>query len=248
MTIMKKIILLIINYIFISSTYALDNEEIHLTTLHWPPYVDSNEIDHGYIAHIIKMAFAYERVDVKIHYRPWTRGVKETTRGNFDGIFPTYKSKKRLKQFIYSDIIDYSVIGHVARIEDELKIQKSKDDLSKFRFGLVSGYSNTRKIDNNVNLQKDFALSDENNIDKLCKGRVDIIVIDLNVFKKIYNQDKFKNCPQLKPILRPLENKALYLSFNKNDKNSKELRDKFNKGLNQVKKNLDKIKKKYLLD
>ncbi|MDD0852807.1 transporter substrate-binding domain-containing protein [Halobacteriovorax sp. GB3] len=246
---MKKILLTLLLLTACSTSIAQEKaREVFLTTIEYPPYVDSNQIDNGYVAHIVKRSFAEENIDVTILFRPWARGLKGTINGTFTGVFPTFKTKERLKDLLYSDIIDYNILTYIARSEDQGKIERLNGDIKSLRLGLVNGYANTAAIDNNDNLTKDFALDDVNNINKLCRNRVDLIVIDLYVFKSLYKKGRFKDCPKIKPILQPLAYKPFYLTFNKNDEHAKEYREKFNRGLEKVKKQMDRIKKNYQLD
>ena len=55
---------------------------------------------------------------------------------------------------------------------------KTLQDLKPYRIGVVRGYVNTPEFDAADYLRKDIANSDELNLRKLLKGRVDLVVID----------------------------------------------------------------------
>ena len=54
---------------------AANQETIRITTGQWPPYLDENRPDGGFLAQIIREAFASQDIDVEFSFFPWSRAL-----------------------------------------------------------------------------------------------------------------------------------------------------------------------------
>ncbi|EQC46737.1 ABC transporter, substrate-binding protein, family 3 [Bacteriovorax sp. BSW11_IV] len=234
---MAKRMILITYFIFfyISSSFSEDkNIEYNFVTLEWPPYVGKDLYDNGLAATALKKALRKSRTGFSIHYRPWVRALKEAGEGEYHGIFPAYYSGERSKDFYFSDPIMKGPVGFYKKKSTNLYYDGNIKSLQQYKIGLVRGYVNSILVDKTLDLKKDFASSDEENLKKLCANRVELIVIDFLVAK--YLIDKMAKegeigCIDLEEIGPPLENKELYLLIPKKFKNAKILLEKVNEGL-----------------
>jgi polar amino acid transport system substrate-binding protein len=102
----------------------------------------------------------------------------------------------------------------------------------------VTGYVNTAEFDQAVadgRLKVSDVAEDRQNLFKLLAKRVDLTVIDKNVFRYIVQtQEKLKvNSEKLGFSKKLLENKNLYICFRKGDEGEK-FRKLFNEGLLKI--------------
>lgn len=208
-------------------------EKVKITSLEWPPFSSKNLEGKGLALKKISKAFENVNTSTSFYFFPWVRAVKGAESGDFDGLTPVYYSQERDEKFLFSDSIMSSSLVLVSRKDFSLKNFSDIKEIYPYKIGLVRGYVNTPAIDHDSNIKSDFATDDLSNIKKLIAGRVQLIVIDLNVLNYLTKTYKIKE-KELHVLDPILEDKKLYLLFSKNKKGSSELRNKFNQGLKML--------------
>lgn len=217
-----------------SSLNSSAQEKVKITSLEWPPFSSKNLVGKGLALKKISEAFENMNISSSFHFLPWVRALRSTESGEFHAIAPEYYSREREDKFFFSDSIMSSPLVLVSRKDFKLKTFSDMKEIYPFKIGLVRGYVNTPAIDQDTNIKSDLATDDLSNIKKLMAGRVELIVIDLNVLNYLTSISKIEH--QELQVLSPiLEDKKLYLVFPKSKKGSSELRDKFNQGLQLIK-------------
>lgn len=234
---MAKRMILITFFIILSisnSNSEEKNSAYKFVTLEWPPYVGKELYDNGLAAIALKKALRKSHVDYSIHYRLWARALKEASEGDYHGVFPAYYSDERAKDFYFSNPIIKGPIGFLKKKSTNLYYDGNIKSLQQYKIGLVRGYVNSLLVDDTLNLKKDLASSDEENLKKLCANRVELIVIDFLVAKYLIEKmakEGQLSCIDLEEIGPPLENKELFLMIPKKIKDAKFLINKINEGL-----------------
>ncbi len=231
----KKIHLILLCLIFIffsSQVYATDT--IRIATLDWEPYIGQNLTNEGFMAEVTREAFKRVGYKVKYFYLPWKRAVVMTEKGDFDGYFPSYWSKQREEKSLFTDIIVTGPIGFF-KIKGSKISFKQLEDLKPFRIGIVRGFVNTSEFDAADYLLKEEVVSDLQNIKKLLRGRVDLIVADKFVGFHLLNKYIPDMAGQIEFISPPLQDKELYICMSKKTKQVNEKVNAFNKGLKEMK-------------
>jgi polar amino acid transport system substrate-binding protein len=71
----------------------------------YAPFADQKLPEGGMTTEIVKRALSGSKVDFKIEWRPWARGLEETRIAIFAGTFPYLKTPEREKDFLYSQPI-----------------------------------------------------------------------------------------------------------------------------------------------
>lgn len=217
---------------------------VTLGTSEWPPYVMNNDEKYpGYAYEVVKAAFEAEGYHVKIRVMPWYEARKDTIKGEIDGLFPEYRSEVNLPYFVYSDSFMTGPLMLYERVDErvirlpETKVQKAFfEQLKKYRFGIVAGYTNIPAFDNNTALKKIEVVDDKANLEQLYAGEVDFILIDkLNAQYILNNELPKKYLRALKPVGSPLSHPRFYIVFSKKIDNVTELVNDFNKGLKKIK-------------
>ncbi len=232
--------------IFFLTSQAYTMETIRITTLDWEPYISQNLTNEGFIAEIAKEAFKRVGYKVEYIYLPWKRAVAMAEAGKFDGYFPSYWSKQREEKSIFTDIIMNGPIGFFKVKGNKIAFNKL-EDLIPYRIGVVRGFVNTTEFDAADYLKKEEVTTNLQNIKKLLRERVDLIVADKFVGFYLLNKYIPYMRGQIEFISPPLQDKKLYICMSKKTEKVNEKVASFNKGLKEIKEDgtFDKILAKH---
>lgn len=238
----------LLSFLLLTSLQVQAKEKLVFVSLEWPPYLSNNLPEQGFGVQIIRKAFANVGYnDVEIIFLPWLRAMEKIKNKEAVGALLAYRTPEREDDFLFSNEIALSPL-HFAQLKDYPVKWKKLTDLKGKRIGVVEGYVNNKELDELISkkiLTADYAPTDGDNLEKLGLKRVDIAVIDKNVYEFL-----IKRSPDLKPFQnlyslqsKKLENRKLYLLFSKTPK-AKKLVKEFNRGLLNVP--TEKIKRDYL--
>jgi ABC-type amino acid transport substrate-binding protein len=235
-------LIMIISLLLSISAYAGD-KKINLATLNWEPYVGKKLKNNGFTSEIIQKAFEKKGYKVEFKFYPWARGMLMTEQGKVHGIFPAYYNEERKKKFIFSDSFGSGGIGFYKRkdqnitfVADPVKApEKVLRSLKKYRFGIVRGYAYTKEFDAADYLNKDIVSSDETNLKKLFKGRIDLAFIDKYVARYIMHRNYPHYIDDLEFMNPALDEKQLYICFSKQIKGMEQIVKDFNEGIKMLK-------------
>lgn len=195
--------------------YARGGQQLVLTTLEWPPYTSQTQQDGGYASAVVRAAFSAVGTDVEVRYYPWARALNLAEQGKVDGLFPEYFSPEQRPDFLFSDPFPGGPAGLVKLRERDLPVRTDDNGqllfstLQGLKIGLVRGYLNHPQLDATPGLNREFARDDQQNLNKLLAGRVDVIFIDHLVadflsreyFPERRNDIELINPPLLQPTL-----------------------------------------------
>jgi polar amino acid transport system substrate-binding protein len=240
---------LLILSLLLFSNLSHSAEKLKFSTLEWPPYLGVTLPNQGLGIEILKQAFKAEGYsDIDIHLFPWSRALSVVEKNEgYAGCLLAYYSEERTKKFIYSDAITSGPIKFAMRSDNIIKWDKLQD-LSEQRIGVVQDYVNSPELDQLIASKKLFAdtsINDANNLEKLAFKRIDMAVVDINVFTylmKVHPSLKL-HADKLKIIPKTLDDKKLYILFARSKEGAR-LAKIFNSGLKKIKP--AEITKKYM--
>jgi polar amino acid transport system substrate-binding protein len=231
-----KFFISILLYLCVTINPVAAQQTVSLATLEWPPYTGKNLVNNGFTAEIVGAAFQAVEVETKTTFLPWSRGLKEVSEGRIDAIYPAYYSRERLEAYTFSSPFISGPLVFIKRKETQVDFEELQD-LKQYSIGVVHGYVNTPEFDEADFLNKKAVKSDEQNIVKLIKGRLDLAVVDkftaLNILATKYPESLGK----LDFVTKPLEEKPLHVMCSKMSDRQQELCSMFNRGLILIKKN-----------
>lgn len=230
---MKKIAKIFILLFFILSSSSINAEKIRLSTLNWEPYIGEKLKDHGFVAELVKKAYASKGYEVELTYLPWARVVAMAKNGNFDGYLPEYYSESLKTDFLISNPYPGGPLVFFKRKDTKITF-KSLSDLKPYSIGVVRGYLNTIEFDNASFLKKDVVRDDLTNIKKLTAGRIDLMVADKFVGYHLIETQYPKARDKLDVVEPVLEEKQLYLCISKKTPLATKKLNAFNSGLKQL--------------
>ena len=221
-----------------------DQKLIRLATVEWPPYNGLFLPHEGLITRTASLAAKAANYRLLTAYDEWSKSLaKGRTDPGFEGVFSLYHTPEREKTCYLSDPVGVSVIG-VASLKSNPIRWKVISDLTKYKLGVVSGYSNGDVFDKEVteNRQKvEESISDAVNIEKLMTGKVKGIVIDKNVLQYMLSIRTAN-----KPVVfdsNSLSENNIHICF-KRTPQGMVIRDDFNKGLKTL--DLEKVEADYI--
>ncbi|MGI0119606.1 substrate-binding periplasmic protein [Zooshikella sp. RANM57] len=240
---MIKPLLLITLFLWISFSHASDRPTIVLSSLNWAPYIGQDMPEKGYVYEIVKEAFARSGANVDVLFFPWARALHVARHGHVDGLFPEYYDKARETEFVFSDPFPGGPVGFYKRRDRDIKfsidprtnLTKALRDLKEYRFGVVRGYINTKEFDDADYLKKEESISDNVNLKRLYKDRVQLIFIDKYVAQYIIATRYPWYSLELEFMSPALEVKELYIVFSKKAEDYQKKLALFNEGLKIIK-------------
>lgn len=108
-------------------------------------------------------------------------------------------------------------------------------DLSAYKIGVALGNSYSDEFDKATCLNKKPGKLVMNNVSKLLKDRIDLVVdAKLTIFDSLKQLKRDKSEIQL--VGKPLKSQPMHIIFSRATKDGKQLNDDFNEGLKQLKK------------
>jgi len=237
-------VLLFVWFIVCAGQGGAEDKTISLATLEWEPYIGPSMTNNGYVHEIVVEALKRVGYKADIKYYPWARAVKLSEEGKCDGLFPEYYDEGRKPKYVFSDPYPGGPVGFYKQKKANIKFsvdpQKKQTEalkaLQQYKFGVVRGYINTQEFDSADFLKKEEVVSDEQNLVKLFKGRIDLIFIDKYVAKHIIVKKYPHYMDELEFLEPPLEIKPLYIAFSTKAPDYEKKRSVFNEGLKLLEK------------
>lgn len=211
-------------------TATVGPHTIVLATEEWPPYVGEKLPGNGFLTAIVREAFARAGYEVKYEFMPWARLLEEVKTGRYAAGFPAYYSDERAQQYIVSDPYLSGPVRLFKRVEDNIAYT-TLEDLKPYRIGVMLGYVNTPEFDAADYLQKEGVSSNEQNIEKLLLGRIDLAVIDQFVAQYIMDTSVPQAKGKLDYLDPPLAEKTLHILFSRQFAENEQRAQEFNAAL-----------------
>lgn len=189
-----------------------------LSTLEWAPYTGAALPGQGVVSATIVEALKASGQRVEVQFFPWSRAVRLVDSDSaYVGFFPAYYSRERAARYLYSDPVGHSQVVFLERTDTPVK-WTSYDDLQGQRIGVVRGFVNTEELDARIAskvLLAEESPDDRSNILKLVAGRIDLAVVDRQVYMHLVQTDPqlARVAAQLQTNPKVLESKNLYVCF-----------------------------------
>ena len=219
--------------VIFSTTASLASEKtINLAATEYPPYYGKDLENHGFMTELVVEAFARVDYDVTVKFLPWKRALESTKTGKHDGLFTVWYREEREEWFVFSDPLPANELGFYKRKDRDISYQ-NYDDLKPFSIGVVRGYASPPGFDD-AGLKTSLANDDEQNLRKLQKGRVDLVLIDKITGKFQIDSKLSSEQGELEWIEPPLHVDIQYLVISKKIADYEATLRDFNKGLAEI--------------
>lgn len=221
-----------------SVNYCFSQEVIRITTGEHPPYLSEHLKHNGVGLRIIKEAFALEGITVEYGFFPWKRSLKLAEQGDWDASATWGHNSDRENNFYFSDPI-YPATSVFFHLKSYPFDWHTLDDLKGISIGATKTYAYTPaflKAIEQKSLNIELISSDELNLRKLLKGRIDIFPLNIDVS---YNLLANKFTQQERDLITyhplPLYSIYTHVLFSKKVEKNIRMRRLFNKGLKRLK-------------
>lgn len=206
--------------------------EVTLLTSEYPPYQTHKLKDKGALSEIVTAAFALSGMEAKIILAPWSKALEQAQTGKYEGIFPTWYTKERIKHFIYSDPFVPNEMGFYKLKKADITFTKLAD-LKRLTIGIVNGYAYPEAF-LKAQLKTIGVSKDEQNMALLCRGLIDLALTDKTVGMFIVN-NRYSECAKKIQWLTPsLTTQANHLVISRKVKDHRLIMAAFNRGLAQL--------------
>jgi len=219
---------------------------ITLATLDWAPYVGQKLPDYGFTSEIISAAFKRAGYTVKIEFLPWARVLQEVETGKYDAGYPAYYSDERAQKYLLSDAFANGITGFYKRKADTIAYT-SLQDLKPYRIGVIMGYVNSPEFDAATYLQKEEAIDEATNLNKLLAKRIDLTVLDKFTAQYVISTSLPAGKDALEFLEPPLLVQPLHVMVSRQTQGAEQKLRDFNEGLKKIRADgtLDQILTKY---
>ena len=222
--------------LLIAAACPLKAREISMLTVEWAPHYGSELPEKGMTTAIVKAAFSAAGHSADVEFMPWARALKEVEEGRSDIVMGAYHNQEREAKYIFSDPIYFLELGLIARPGLGINRYDTLRDLTPYSIGISRGFANSEEFDAADYLDKHVATYPNLNIRKLFRGRIDMAVMNFDLFR--YEAKKEGFCiSDVEFMEPPLETHGLYLMASRNIADGNEIIQDFNRGLETIRKN-----------
>jgi polar amino acid transport system substrate-binding protein len=217
----------------VANSPAASAREVTMLTLNWAPHYGEDLPEQGLTTALVKAAFRAGGHNAGIQFVPWSRALKEVEEGKADVVMGAYYNEERTTKYYYSDIIYELNVGLIARPGIGKTQYASLRELSEYSIGVSRGFANSEEFDAAQYLNKDVASTPLLNIRKLFRGRIDMAVMNYDLFR--YEARKEGHClSSVTFVDPPLSTQGLYVMASRNIADGDQLMQDFNNGLSAI--------------
>jgi len=236
-------------FFFLIFTVSLHSKTLNLMTEIFPPYQYKSNIDNSLIGISIEIIRAIQKElgtkdNIKVY--PWSRGIKMLQKKKNTALFSMLRTKEREKKFKWVGPLTKMQLVFFKKRGSSIVLNSLEDAKKISKIGVTRNVANydilTEKGFENLDIIKSGV--DEQNIQKLVKGRIDLWL----ALKKsgLYNAKEMGCGGQITPIENIIVFEGdLYIAFNKDTKDS--VINRWQNALDKIRKNrlITKIQARY---
>ena len=223
-------------------------ETVELATGDWAPYTSPTLDGKGAFTEIVSAAF--EKMGDKPNYSfvPWKRAEDQLEKGEVFAIFPYFITDERKAKYNFSSRVMYSTGRFFylnTKISEKIEFENFSD-LAKYKIGGTRGYWYENPF-KEAGLSVDYATTDEQSLQKLQAGRVDLVPSEELVGWEIIKR-KFPNeVGSFSVVEKPTNQGDLHLMVSRKYPNSDAILTKFNAAMTEIAEQgtINKILEKY---
>ena len=168
---MKKIITIV--SLFIAGSAFADG--LTITTENYPPYnysTDNGKTIVGSSTDVVQEIFKRAKVNYKTTMYPWVRAIEMAKTDKDTCVYSTTRTEEREKSFQWVGPIAYNNWVLFAKADSKI-VLSSADDVKKYKLGGYRGDAITQYLEGEK-FKVDEAVNDDQNVQKLDAGRIDL--------------------------------------------------------------------------
>ncbi|MDF0750176.1 transporter substrate-binding domain-containing protein [Marinobacter sp. 71-i] len=233
MTCRRFLALAMVGTLLLFSQALFAAQTIRIATGHWPPYLNEDLPDDGFLAEIIRESFANEGIEVKFSFLPWSRALAMAKTENYQASAVWSCTASRSLDFLYSArILPYQYVFY-HRAGDDFDWE-SLATLRGEKIGLTQDYSYGETLSGAIEsglVSADVTTSDLANFKKLLLDRIDLFPMDPVVGEAMIRNQFASQASRLTFHPKPLRKAFYHLLFAKKSPDAPDLKRAFDQGL-----------------
>jgi polar amino acid transport system substrate-binding protein len=217
--------------------------EVLVGTGEFPPFVTKNTADQGCVIEIVRSAYEAEGWTVKLRFLPWSRNLKELSRGYIDASAYWMDRPDRREDYIFPENPVTSEVYRFVFRKDSAVEWDSYEDLSGKTIILNKDYTYTdtfQKALGNYGIKSQAVKSEDLNLKMILKGRGDLTIMSEGVFQQYFDELSDDQQALLTIDTKPALTNQGYLVFSReNAEKSEHLAKVFDDGYEKIKERAD---------
>nr|WP_224745820.1 transporter substrate-binding domain-containing protein [Neiella litorisoli] len=158
-----------------------------MAAAHWCPYICGDDEYPGIAVEYIRTLLGTEQIQLTVTILPWTRAIRMTEKGRFDGLLTAVPEEAPTFIFTGQQSGDYQMCFYRRKGDSARYIQI--EDLSDLRLGVIQDYGYGEPLDSYIADHKNSAsvvsVAHENSLSSLAEmlrlKRIDLLIEDPNV-------------------------------------------------------------------
>ncbi|WDP91276.1 MAG: transporter substrate-binding domain-containing protein [Desulfobacter sp.] len=199
----------------------------------WPPYTDTGMPGSGLFSEICTRAFSRRGYTVTIKFLPWKRALEMTRRGLFHGLIGASLTRDREKDFAYPRNYLFCATHFFTAGATPLTFSAMRD-LCPAKVGVLQGSIWVK----NVSAHKCFTVepvpSYEQNIQKLIRGRIDLVIGTKAAFLFHLNRSFPQNAARVKAVYPPVKLDRIFTVFSRQTPGCQRLINEYDMGIEML--------------
>lgn len=231
---MARVVILLV--LLLNSLETL-GRTVQIGTGFWPPYLDQSAEGGGYLARLIREAFATQDIQVRFVYVPWSRALSMTRSGQFDASAVWSCTPTRQETFLLSRPL-YPFRYVLFHLKNDGFSWSSINDWAGLRMGLTQDYAYGPKVATAIAkglVKPDVTTSDRANFQKLLLGRIDLFPMDpLTGFAMLSETFDASALERITFDPHPVRSAWYHLMFSRNSDKASAFREAFDEGLTRL--------------
>lgn len=219
------------------SPHAADKVVV-IATGEWAPFTGRELPHNGFVNHLVKEAYAREGYTVRFEFFPWKRVSALVKHGEVDAGSYWYKNQNQAPFSTFSDPVSIEKVMLFHLKGKPIGKWNELTDLRNYRIGIMNGITYTDELKSlyQMGALKVFpSNTNEENIEKLIRGRIDIFPSALEMTKETLMR---YFTPAERAVItynaKPLMVAKGHVTFPKKSPRSEELRKALNAGLKKL--------------
>lgn len=200
-----------------------------------PPYFSKTMDGNGVLAEIVEASLEQQGHKVIIKFYPRKRAVQTAEQGKADIAIDNRYHAEYAEKFNFSLPFYSTYVGLITLKELGFNHYDSINQIAPYKVGVGLGFDYGAEFDDTVTIKKEIVRNQESNIRKLFSGRVQLIAMPFEVFKKMLFSLNEYSIKDIVFVYPPLSRYTFHVMVSKAVKDSTVIIEDFNRGFLKIK-------------
>jgi polar amino acid transport system substrate-binding protein len=214
------------------SGLAAGAEDLSMTANIWPPYVDDDLSQNGFVIALVSDALERAGYKTSVVVEPFPKALEATKAGDYDVYCNLWFTSERASTLTFSEPYIENEITFIKRAESDF-IFRDRADLKGLRVGIVSDYAYSQQPYDTTGITVSEAGSVKENIRRLLSGDIDLVLADRRV--AMYEVNELRAAKSITVLPQPLSTRGLRIAVSKKRADYKEIVAAFDQAIAAMK-------------